>query len=106
MPAGEGDERDFLQLYQEVYLQALGRDDPIELNEGEKALVQLRVARVPLSHAHSVAEKIGASEDEDARWQRPYNIEWDDVHRAGSLRQLLTSIAEAVVDFLAAGELL
>ncbi len=103
---GEGDERNFLQLYQEVYLQALGRDDPIELDEGEKALVQLRVARVPLSHAHSVAEKIGASEDEDARWQRPYNIEWDDVHRAGSLRQLLTSIAEAVVDFLAAGELL
>lgn len=103
---GEGDERDFLQLYQEVYLQALGRDDPIELDEGEKALVQLRVARVPLSHAHSVAEKIGASEGEDARWQRQYAIEWDDVRRAGSLRQLLKSIAEAVVDFLAAGELL
>ena len=103
---GEGDERDFLQLYQEVYLQALGRDDPIELDEGEKALVQLRVARVPLSHAHAVAEKIGASEGEDARWQRPYTVEWNDVQRAGSLRQLLTSIAEAVVDFLAAGELL
>ena len=103
---GEGDERDFLQLYQEVYLQALGRDDPIELDEGEKALVQLRVARVPLSHAHAVAEKIGASEGEDARWQHPYTVEWDDVQRAGSLRQLLTSIAESVVDFLAAGELL
>ena len=103
---GEGDERDFLQLYQEVYLQALGRDDPIELDEGEKALVQLRVARVPLSHAHGVAEKIGASEGENARWQHTYAVEWDDVQRAGSLRQLLTSIAEAVVDFLAAGELL
>ncbi|MEE2726544.1 MAG: hypothetical protein VX792_05690 [Candidatus Latescibacterota bacterium] len=103
---GEGDERDFLQLYQEVYLQALGRDDPIELDEGEKALVQLRVARVPLSHAHAVAEKIGASEGENARWQHTYTVEWDDVQRAGSLRQLLTSIAEAVVDFLAAGELL
>jgi len=66
----------------------------------------LRVARVPLSHAHAVAEKIGASEGEDARWQRPYTVEWDDVQRAGSLRQLLTSIAESVVDFLAAGELL
>ena len=102
----EGDERDFLQLYQEVYLQALGRDDPIELDEGEKALVQLRIARVPLSHAHSVAEKISASEEGDERWERSYSVKWEDFQRAGSLRQLLESIAEAVVDFLAAGELL
>ena len=33
---GEGDERDFLQLYQEVYLQALGRDDPIELTREKR----------------------------------------------------------------------
>ncbi len=103
---GEGDERDFVQLYHEVYLQALGRDDPIELDEGEKALVNLRVARVPLSHAHSVAEKIGASEEEDPRWQRRYAIELDGVTHEGPLRTLLESIAEAVVDFLAAGELL
>ncbi len=103
---GQGDERDFLQLYHDVYLQALGRDDPIELDEGEKALVNLRVARVPLSHAHSVAEKIGVSEADEPRWQHHYTVELDGSQHAGSLRQLLESIAEAVVDFLAAGELL
>lgn len=103
---GEGDERAFLQLYQEVYLQALGRDDPIELDEGEAALVKLRVARVPLSHAQSVAEKISTSEQEEPRWQRHYAIEVESQLHQGTLRELLQGIAEAVVDFLAAGELL
>lgn len=103
---GEGDKREFLQLYQEVYLQALGRDDPIKLDEGEAALVKLRVARVPLSHAQSVAEKIAASEENEPRWQRHYAVEMEGKLRQGSLRELLETIAEAVVDFLAAGELL
>jgi hypothetical protein len=103
---GEGDKGEFLRLYQEVYLQALGRDDPIKLDEGEAALVKLRVARVPLSHAQSVAEKIAASEETEPRWHRHYAIEIESQLHQGSLRELLETIAEAVVDFLAAGELL
>ena len=111
----QGDERDFHELYQAVYLHALGRDNPVDLDEGEAALVELRVARVPLSHAHSVAEKMQASAAEaqkddptsaadDPRWQENYSCEIDGTHRAGTLHELLSQIAEHVVDYLAAGE--
>ncbi len=103
---GEGDEREFLQLYQEVYLQALSRDNAVQLDEGEQALVQLRVARVPLSHAQAVAEKITTSATAEPHWERRYSIDIDGHIHEGPLRELLQSVAEKVVDFLAAGELL
>ena len=103
--SGQGDARDFLQLYQSVYLEALSREDPVQLDEGEAALVQFRVARVPLSHAQSVAEKIQtAPAADDPRWETAYNATVDDREFQGTLRQLLRHIAECVVDFLAAGE--
>jgi len=108
---GHGDGRDFHELYQSIYLHALGRDNPLALDEGEAALVGLRVARVPLSHAHSVAEKLQASSEEeenpdagDPRLAEDYAVEIDGTPCAGPLREHLDQIAESVVDYMAAGE--
>ena len=110
---GRGDALDFRALYQSVYLHALGRDNPYTLDEGEAALVKLRVARVPLSHAHAVAEKLqaGAAQKEpatdaadDPRLAEHYACEIDGVRHAGTLSDLLGEVAERVVDYLAAGE--
>ena len=111
----QGDEREFHELYQAIYLDALGRDNPFDLDEGEAALVQLRVARVPLSHAHSVAEKLqtGSTQvqkksnphaEDDPRLKEEYHCEIDGARRAGTLHDLLGHIAESIVDYLAAGE--
>ncbi len=110
---GRGDALDFHALYQSVYLHALGRDNPYTLDEGEAALVKLRVARVPLSHAHAVAEKLQAGtaqkepatdSTEDLRLAEHYACESDGVRHAGTLGDLLSEVAERVVDYLAAGE--
>ena len=100
-----GSERDFLQLYQAVYLEALGRENPFPLDAGETALVALRVARAPLSHAQSVAEKLQQSPpQDDPRWDATYTCTMDESSRQVPLREILCGIAERVVDFLAAGE--
>ena len=96
----------FMGLYQDVYLRALGRDDPIELDEGERALVDLRVSRIPLSHAQSVAEKITTTNEEQAYPDDIYQVTTNGGTREGTLRSHMEYIAESVVDFLAAGELL
>ena len=100
-----GSERDLLQLYQTVYLGALGRDNPIPLDAGEAALVELGVARAPLAHAQSVAEALPPSPSaDDPRWDVVYTCAIDGDTRRASLREMLTDIAERVVDALAAGE--
>ena len=106
---GRGDALDFHALYQAVYLHALGRDNPYTLDEGEAALVKLRVARVPLSHAHAVAEKLeqkapAPDSADDPRLAEHYACETNRAHHAGALRDLLSEVAERVVDYLAAGE--
>ena len=109
---GAGDESEFLQLYQTVYLEALGRDDQIPLDAGEAALVEFRVARAPLSHAQSVAEKIQTqAAADDPRWSGLYSYSVDgdgETKTAGAeqatLREALTLVAESVVDALAKGE--
>lgn len=106
---GRGDALDFHALYQAVYLHALGRDNPYTLDEGEAALVKLRVARVPLSHAHAVAEKLeqkapAPDSADDPRLAEHYACETNGAHHAGALRDLLSEVAERVVDYLAAGE--
>ncbi len=110
---GHGDALDFHALYQSVYLHALGRDNPYALDEGEAALVKLRVARVPLSHAHAVAEKLqagggrkepAADSGDDPRLAEHYACEINGGRHAGTLRDLLSEVAERVVDYLAAGE--
>ena len=102
---GIGDARDFAELYGGVYIDALGRDDPVPLDEGEAALVEFKVARAPLAHAASVIDKIrpGAGPD-DPRWHASYEWDLDGQRGAGTLRDLLTEVAESVVDFLATGE--
>ena len=101
---GAGSASDFLQLYQTVYLAALGRDEPYALDPGEAALVNLKVARVPLSHAQGVAEKLQGSEEADPRWEQQYNHSVDGRRVDAPLRQILALTAERVVDFMAAGE--
>ena len=102
---GAGCEEDFLHLYQRVYLDALGREEPYALDAGEAALVQLRVARVPLSHAQSVAGKIRKDpDDDDPCWDQVYTCTSGGRSRSAPLRRILSRQAERVVDFLAAGE--
>ena len=103
----EGDARAFLQLYQTVYLEALGQEGLIGPDDGEAALVQLRVARIPLSHAHAVAEKLPPEAPaDDPRYRTGYSVDLDGHAHVGSLRELLAWIAAQVVALLAAGELL
>ncbi|MCC7265201.1 MAG: hypothetical protein IT369_22065 [Candidatus Latescibacteria bacterium] len=102
---GAGNERDFLQLYQAVYLEALGREDPFPLDAGEAALVHVRVARAPLAHGQAVAEKLQKDvEVDDPRLDETYTCERNGRETAPTLRQALRQLAEEVVDFLAAGE--
>ena len=102
---GAGSEEDFLHLYQRVYLDALAREEPYALDAGEAALVQLRVARVPLSHAQSVAGKIRQDpDDDDPCWDKVYTYTCGGRSRSAPLRRILSQQAERVVDFLAAGE--
>lgn len=100
-----GDERDFAELYGAVYLEALAREDPVPLDEGEAALVEFKVARTPLAHAASVVEKIrpGPSAD-DERWSAVYQWDLDGDRGEAPLRDILNRVADAVVDCLAAGE--
>jgi hypothetical protein len=100
-----GDSRDFSDLYSVVYLEALARENPVPLDDGEAALVEFKVARTPLAHAASIVDKIrpGAG-PEDPRWCVEYQWDLDGEQGRGSLRELLTKVAESVVDFLAAGE--
>ncbi|MFH1568214.1 MAG: hypothetical protein ABIL09_09470 [Gemmatimonadota bacterium] len=100
--AGTG--ADFLQLYHAVYLQALGRENAVPLDEGEAALVEFHVARPPLAHAAAVAEKLAEPATDDPRWEEAYTVTGDGRDEALPLRPLLTRIAERVVDALAAGE--
>ena len=100
--SGAGSEKDLLELYQSRYLLALGRENPFPLDAGEAALVELRVARAPLSHAQSVAEKLKTDPaDDDPQWEVVYRRGGDG---EGPLRRLLDEVAERVVDFMAAGE--
>ena len=68
---------------------------------------------MPLSHAHAVAEKLqaGAEQKEpaadsadDPRLAEHYACEINGDRHAGTLRDLLSEVAERVVDYLAAGE--
>ena len=102
---GAGSAVEFLQLYQAVYLEALGRDEPYSLDAGEAALVNLKVARVPLSHAQEVAAKLKESTAAaDPRWETEYRHLVDGRQVDAPLRSVLSRIAERVVDFMAAGE--
>jgi len=104
---GLGSAQDFLHLYQSLYLEALGRENPLPFDAGEAALVEFRIAREPLSHAQAVAEKLQQSSPEidGSRWGEEaftYHIDGEDVE--APLKEILAGVAERVVDLLAAGE--
>ena len=102
---GAGDERDFGELYGAVYIEALGREDPLPLDDGEAALVEFKVARAPLAHAAAVVEKLRpAPAADDPRWEAVYEWSIDGERGEATLRELLTEVAGDVVDYLAAGE--
>lgn len=102
---GAGSERDFLQLYQAIYLEALGREDPFPLDAGEAALVHVRVARAPLAHGQAVAEKLQKdAEVDDPRLDEIYTCEREGQSAQLPLHQALRQLAEQVVDLLATGE--
>jgi hypothetical protein len=100
-----GTAKDFLRLYQEVYLEALGRENPLPLDEAEAALVEFRVARVPLSHAQVAAERMQPQTDSaDPLWDAQFSYQLEGDAQRLPLRELLQAIAERVVDAMAAGE--
>ena len=100
-----GTEADFRQLYHSVYLEALGRENPVALDEAEAALIEFRVARAPLSHAQAVAGKLQPGPDtDDLRWTHHYTYDIGDGPREDTLREILLDVAVRVVDALAAGE--
>ena len=101
-----GSEQDFLRHYQSLYLEALGRDNPVPLDQGEAALVEFRVARAPLSHAQAVAEKLQSGADgDDPQWgEEIFTYDVDGEGGKAPLKKILAEVAEAVVDVLAAGE--
>ena len=101
----QGSERDFRDLYQIVFLEALSREDPFPLDAGEEALVQLRVARAPLSLAQPVAEKLDkAPVEDDPRWEGQYDCTVDGAKQRRALEAILRRVADQIVDFMAAGE--
>ena len=97
--------RDFLRMYQQVYLEALSRENPVPLDDGEAALVEFRVARVPLSHAQAAAEGMQPQvESDDPLWDVEFSYRLDGDDQRQSLREILRAVAERVVDAMAAGE--
>jgi hypothetical protein len=103
---GAGDEKDFLRLYQELYVEALSKTELMSPDEGEEALSAMRLARIPLSHARSVAETLVGEELDDPEWERVYTCEIDGTEVNATLRDLLRDVVERTIQAIATGELL
>jgi hypothetical protein len=103
---GAGDEKDFLRLYQELYVEVLSKTELMSPDEGEEALSALRLARIPLSHARSVAETLVGEGLDDPEWERVYTCEIDGVEVSATLRNLLHDVVERTIQAIATGELL
>lgn len=105
---GAGNEQNYLQLYQAIYVEALAKgDDLFSPDAGEAALSEARIFRAPLSHAQPVAEDLPTAVlDEDPRWEETYSCKLDDHPIEASLRDLLKKVAERALDYVNAGGLL
>ena len=104
---GAGDEQEFLQLYQTFYLEALAKGDLFSPDAGEASLEQVRITRVPLSHAQAVAEALSSVDlDDDPRWEAVYACELDGTATEAPLRDLLRDVAQRTLELIAAGGLL
>ena len=104
---GHGDARDFLKLYQSLYLKALAEEELHAPEAVEEALAQVRITQVPMSHARAVAEVLGdVVVDEDVRWDEVYVCDIDGERVEGCLRDLLRDVAQRTLNLIAAGGLL
>ncbi len=104
---GRGDAKDFLTLYQSLYLKALAQAELHAPEAVEEALAQVHITQVPMSHARAVAEVLDNVEaDEDARWAEAYSCERDGERIEGTLRDLLQDVAQRTLNLIAAGGLL
>ena len=103
---GHGDAKAFLQLYQAAFLASLGRDAPDDLDEGEAALAQLKVARAPLAHAKAIAGRVRGGPADDAALVETYDYSVEGGSARAPLAEILDRVAEAVVRALSAGEML
>ena len=103
----QGTPSNFLELYQSIYVEALRASNVFTPDDGEAALADARLSRVPLSHAQPVAEKLKAivSED-DPLWQMIYECTLDGENTQSGLRRIFHYTAQKTLDYLAAGELL
>ena len=104
---GRGDAKDFLRLYQSLYLKALAQAELHAPGAVEEALAQVHITQVPMSHARAVAEALDNVEaDEDAHWAEEYCCERDSERIEGTLRDLLQDVAQRTLNLIAAGGLL
>ena len=104
---GHGDAKDFLRLYQSLYLKALAQAELHAPGAVEEALAQVHITQVPMSHARAVAEALDNVEaDEDAHWAEEYSCERDSERIEGTLRDLLQDVAQRTLNLIAAGGLL
>jgi len=104
---GVGDEQDFLQLYQSLYLEALAKAELFSPDVGEASLERVGITRVPLSHAQATAEALSAVDtDDDPRWSETYACSVDGSPVQRPLRELLQDVAQRTLSLIAAGGLL
>lgn len=104
---GRGDAKDFLTLYQSLYLEALAQAELHAPEAVEEALAQVHITQVPMSHARAVAEALDNVEaDEDAHWAEEYSCERDGEQIEDNLRDLLQDVAQRTLNLIAAGGLL
>ncbi|MEE2709379.1 MAG: hypothetical protein VYA69_07260 [Gemmatimonadota bacterium] len=102
-----GTDEDFLKLYQTVYVDALRAANLFRPDEGEAALEQARLSRVPLSHARPVAEKLKATvDDDDPRWDDIYTYSLNGTPVEQPLRHIFKNLAQRTLDCLSVGELM
>lgn len=104
---GHGDARDFLKLYQSLYLKALAEEELHAPEAVEEALAHVHITQVPMSHARAVAEVLGdVVLDDDAHWAEVYVCDIDGERVTGRLRDLLQDVAQRTLNLIAAGGLL
>ena len=104
---GAGSDRDFVNLYQSLYLDVLANGDPVILDAGEAALQRAKITRVPMSHAQAVAEALRTVVvGDDPRWAEVYIYTVDGTTVEGLLKDLLREVALGILGYIAAGEFL
>ena len=104
---GHGDARDFLTLYQSLYLKALSEEELHAPEAVEEALAHVHITQVPMSHARAVAEVLDdVALDDDAHWAEEYACDTEGARVTGRLRDLLHDVARRTLDLIAAGGLL